>query len=82
MHLNCWDVNNLYGWTISQKLHVGRFKWVENLSQFNNDFIENYNQDSDRRYFLVVDNQYHEKLNKLHNDLLCLLKRMKQLKKL
>ena len=55
---------------------------MENLSQFNNDFIENYNQDSDKRYFLVVDNQYHEKLNKLHNDLLCLLKRMKQLKKL
>ena len=65
---------------MSQKLPVGRFKWVENLPQFNKDFTESYNQDSDKGYFLVVDNQCHEKLNKLHIDLLCLLKRMKQLK--
>ena len=25
-----WDVNNLYGCTMSQKLPVNGFKWVEN----------------------------------------------------
>ena len=35
-----WDVNNLYGWTMSQKLPIDGFKWVEGTSQFSNDFIE------------------------------------------
>ena len=29
---NYWNVNNLYGWTMSQKLPVGSFKWVEETS--------------------------------------------------
>ena len=32
MYLN---VNNLYGWAMSQKLPVYGFKWVEQLSRFN-----------------------------------------------
>ena len=37
------DANNLYGWTMSQKLPVNDFKWVkqEELSNFNEDFIKN-----------------------------------------
>ena len=35
------DANNLYGWAMSQKLHVNGFEWVEDLSQFNEDFIKN-----------------------------------------
>ena len=31
-YLEYWDVNNLYGWAISQKLLVDGFKWVENAS--------------------------------------------------
>ena len=27
--LKYWDLNNLYGWAISQKLSVNNFKWVE-----------------------------------------------------
>ena len=33
------------------------FKCVENTSQFSKDFIENYNKDSDKEYFLIVDVQ-------------------------
>ena len=34
------DANNLYGWEMSQKLPVKGFRWVEDLSQFNEDFIK------------------------------------------
>ena len=37
-----------------QKLPVYGFKRVENASQFNKVFIENYNEDSDTGYFLQV----------------------------
>ena len=30
---NYWDVNNFYGQTMSQKLTVNNFKWVEETSQ-------------------------------------------------
>ena len=35
------DANNLYGWEMSQKLTTNGFKWVEDLSQFNENFIKN-----------------------------------------
>ena len=35
------DANNLYGWAMSQKLPINGFKWVENLSKFNEDLIKN-----------------------------------------
>ena len=28
-YLDYWDINNLYGWTVSQKLPLSSFKWVE-----------------------------------------------------
>ena len=42
---------------------------MEVLSQFNKDFIKNYNEQSDQGYFIKVDVQYTEKLHELHNDL-------------
>ena len=40
---------------MSQKLPVGAFKWVEETSQFNEDFIKNYNEDSGIGYFIGAD---------------------------
>ena len=36
--LQYWDINNLYGWAMSQKLPVNNFDWIEDTSQFNEDF--------------------------------------------
>ena len=74
--LQYWDVNNLYGWAISQKLPVNNFECIKDTSQFNKDF-KNYNEESDEGYFLEVDVQHAENLQNLHNDLLFLPERMK-----
>ena len=45
------------------------FKWVEETSQFNEDFIKSYDEDTDEGYFLEVDIQYPVNLRNLYNDL-------------
>ena len=52
-----------------QKLPVNHFEFIEDIFQFNEDFIESYNKESEERYFLKVDFQKSEKLHTLHNDL-------------
>ena len=39
-HIHYWDMNNLYGWAMSQKLQVNKFKWIKDTSQFNEDYIK------------------------------------------
>ena len=34
-----------------KKLPVNNFEWIKHISQFNKDFIENDNEESDERYF-------------------------------
>ena len=46
------DVNNLYGWTMSQKLPVSGFKWKKDVLKFTKKFIKNYDEDSDKGYIL------------------------------
>ena len=71
------DANNLYGWAMSKKLPVNGFKWENDLSRFNEDFIKNYNENSDIGYFLEVDVEYPKKLFGSHKDLPFLPERKK-----
>ena len=76
-YLKYWDINNLYGWAMSQKLNGINFKWVEDISKLNESFIKSSNEESDEGYFLEVDVKYPENIHELHNDLPFLPERMK-----
>ena len=52
------DGNNLYGWAMSQKLPANGFKWVKNISKIDEEFIKNYDEDSDKGYIIEVDVKY------------------------
>ena len=71
------DLNNMYGCAMSQKLSVGGFKWIEDVSEIDEDFIKNYDENSDIGSFLKVDINYPKELHDLHSDLPFLPKRMK-----
>ena len=60
---------------MSQKLSMYNFGWMKDTTQFNEDFIKSYNEESDAGYFLEVEVQYPEKLLELH-DLPFLLERV------
>ena len=74
------DANNLYRWAMSQKLPSNCFKFKNNLSRFNENFIKSYNEDSDIGYFLEVDIEYPKELFSSHKDLPFLPKRKKRKK--
>ena len=67
-NLKYWDVNNLYGWTMPQKLTVNNFKWVEETSQVNKYFMNNFNEKSKEGYFLEVDIPEPKNLHKDQKD--------------
>ena len=46
LHLMYLDATSLYGSRMSQKLAIDGFKWKKTF-KFNEDFIKNYNEDSD-----------------------------------
>ena len=62
---------------MSQKLPGNNFKWVEDTSRINEEFIKNYNENSNKGYILEVDVKYPKKLHDLHSDLPFLPRRMK-----
>ena len=68
-YIQYWNVNNLYRWKMLQKLPANTFEKIKDTSQFNDDFIKKYIDESDEGYFLEVDIQNVEKLHELHNDL-------------
>ena len=46
------EANHLYGWAMSQKLPVNNFKWVNDVTEINEEFIKNYNEFSKKDIFL------------------------------
>ena len=69
------DANNLYGWTMSKKLPVNGFKWIEN-NEINEEFIKNYNENDNKGYIFEVGIKYPKRLHELHSDLSFLSERM------
>ena len=52
-----------------QKLPVGDVKCKRSIHKFDEDFTENYDEDSDKGYIVAVDVEYPENLFNLHGDL-------------
>ena len=73
------DANNLYGWSMCKKLAVSDFKWIEkdDISKFDERFIKNYDENSDKGYILEVDVEYTKNLHAQHKDLPFSSERMK-----
>ena len=46
-YLNYWDVNDLYGWEMSQKLPVNNFEWTEKILNLTKTSQKNYKEESD-----------------------------------
>ena len=46
-YLKYLGVNNLYGWTMLQKLQVNKFEQIEDTSQIDKNCKKNYHEESD-----------------------------------
>ena len=53
-YLEYWHVDNPYGWAMSQKLPPNDFKWLEDISEFNEDFIKSFNYEVMKDIFLKL----------------------------
>ena len=71
------SANNLYSWAMSEPLPVDGFDGIKNLSKIDEDFIKNYDENSDKGFILEVDAGYPKNLHDLHSDLPFLPERMK-----
>ena len=60
-----------------QKLPVDGFKWKENMLKFNEDFIKNYDEDTDKGHIFEVDVEYNKNLHDLDSDSAFLSERRK-----
>ena len=45
-----------------KKLPADGFKWIKKLSEFNEDFIKNYDENNNKGYILQVDVEYPKNL--------------------
>ena len=59
------DLNNLYGWAMSEYLPYSGLKWLKNVDGFD---VSSIGEKSLIRYFLEVDLQYLDELHELQND--------------
>ena len=70
------DANNLYGKAMTEKLPVKGFKWVNDISKIDEEFVKVYNKSDNKGHILDVDVDYPSKLQNLHSDLPFLPERM------
>ena len=66
-YTNYWDVNNLYGWTMSQYLPYDNFEWMSE-KEINEIDLNLVSENSEIGYMLEVDLEYLKELINLHND--------------
>ena len=59
------DMNNLYGWAMSEYLPYKEFKWLKTIDKFD---VTSINEKSLIGYFLEVELKYPKELHELHND--------------
>ena len=59
------DMNNLYGWAMSEYLPYERFKWLKNIDKSD---VMSVDKKRLIGYFLEVDFEYPDELHELHND--------------
>ena len=62
---------------MSRKLPENGFEWVKKLSKFDECFTKNYDENSNKGYFLEVDIEYLKNLFSLHSNLPSLSERSK-----
>ncbi|XP_067216994.1 uncharacterized protein [Linepithema humile] len=65
-YLMYFDVNNLYGWAMCQPLPYAKFRWVDNVENFD---VMSVASDSATGYVLEVDLEYPVNLHDAHSDL-------------
>ena len=59
------DMNNLYGWAMSEYLPYEGFKWLKNVDEFD---VMSINEKSLIGYLSEIDLEYPDKLHESHND--------------
>ena len=70
------DANNLYGKAMTGKLPVRGFRWMDDISKMDEDFVRGYDKNDNKGYILKVDVDYPNELQNLHSDLPFLPERM------
>ena len=70
------EASSLYGKAMTGKLPVRGFRWMDDISKIDEDFVKVYNKNDNKGYILDVDVDYPNKLQNLHSDLPFLPERM------
>ena len=53
--INYLDMNNLYGWSMSEYLPYRKCEWLENIDKYD---VMSINERNEVRYFMEVDLKY------------------------
>ena len=77
-YLRYLDANNLYGWAMCKKLPIINFKRTDDFSKYTENFIRNYDENSDWQGILEVDIEYPKTLWGHQKDLTFLAQKKKQ----